>query len=69
MKVCGIKFKDIGKTYYFKYEDLKLYKNLTVVVDTEKGEQFAKVVDPEITDTKKFTIEDMKSVLRVSTRC
>lgn len=68
MKVCGIKFKDIGKTYYFKYEDLKLYKNLTVVVDTEKGEQFAKVVEPEIEDTKKLTIDNMKAVLRISTK-
>lgn len=68
MNVCGIKFKDIGKTYYFKYDDLKLYKNLTVVVDTEKGEQFAKVVDPIIEDTKKLSIDDMKQVLRISTK-
>ena len=68
MKVCGIKFKDIGKTYYFKYDELKLYKNLTVVVDTEKGEQFAKVVEPEIDDTKKLSIDDMKCVLRISTK-
>ena len=61
MKVCGIKFKDIGKTYYFKYEDLNLAKNLTVVVDTEKGEQFAKVVEPEIEDTKKLTIDNFKN--------
>lgn len=68
MNVCGIRFKDIGKTYYFKYDDLKLYKNLTVVVDTEKGEQFAKVVEPMIEDTKKLSIDDMKQVLRISTK-
>lgn len=68
MKICGIKFKDIGKTYYFKYEDLKLNKNLTVVVDTEKGEQFAKVVEPEIDNIKNIDINNMKNVLRVSTK-
>ena len=68
MKVCGIKFKDTGKTYYFKYEDLKLNKNLTVVVDTEKGEQFAKVVEPEISEIKNIDINTMKSIIRVSTK-
>lgn len=68
MKICGIKFKDIGKTYYFKYEDMKLNKNLTVVVDTEKGEQFAKVVEPEINEIKNIDIDNMKSVIRISTK-
>lgn len=68
MKICGIKFKDTGKTYYFKYDDLKLSKNLTVVVDTEKGEQFAKVVDPDINEIKNIDIDNMKSVLRVSSK-
>ena len=36
MKICGVKFKDGGKTYLFKYDEIKLYKNLTVIVDTEK---------------------------------
>ena len=68
MKICGIKFKDTGKTYYFKYDDLKLSKNLTVVVDTEKGEQFAKVVDPDINEIKNIDIDNMKSVLRISSK-
>ena len=68
MKICGIKFKDVGKTYYFKYEDLNLAKNLTVVVDTEKGEQFAKVVEPDITDLKSNFVDSMKYVLRISTK-
>ena len=48
----------------------KIDKRVTkyVVVDTEKGEQFAKVVDPEIEDTKKLSVDDMKGVLRVSTK-
>lgn len=69
MKVCSVKFKDSGKSYYFKYEDdLKLNKNVTVVVDTEKGEQFAKVSDPIVSDYKTFDINKMKSVIRISTK-
>lgn len=68
MSICGIKFKDTGKTYYFKNEGLNLNKNVTVVVDTEKGEQFAKVVEIDIKDVKKLDLDKMKSVIRVSTK-
>lgn len=68
MSICGIKFKDTGKTYYFKSEGLTLNKNVTVVVDTEKGEQFAKVVETEIKDLKKLDLDKMKSVIRISTK-
>lgn len=68
MKICGVKFKDNGKIYYFKYDDLDLKQNLTVVVETEKGEQFAKVYELNIEETKKINIENMKPVLRISTK-
>ena len=69
MKVCSVKFKENGKAYYFKYEDeLKLNKNVTVVVDTEKGEQFAKVCEPLVSEYKTFDINKMKTVLRFSTK-
>lgn len=69
MKVCSIKFKENGKSYYFKYdEEMKLNKNVTVVVDTEKGEQFAKVNDPDVTEYKTFDINKMKEVIRISTK-
>lgn len=68
MSICGIKFKDTGKIYYFKNDDLLLKKNLTVVVDTEKGEQFAKVVEVEVDNVKNLKLDNMKSVLRISTK-
>lgn len=67
-KVCGVKFKDFGKVYYFRNDGLDLKKNLTVVVDTEKGEQFAKVTDLDISDLKRFDVDSMKTVLRISTK-
>lgn len=68
MKICSVKFKDNGKYYYFKYEDMELKVNLTVVVDTEKGEQFAKVVETDVNNLKKLDESKMKSVLRISTK-
>ena len=68
MKICGVKFKDGGKTYLFKYDEIKIYKNLTVIVDTEKGEQFAKVVDVDVQNLRSLDLDSMKSVIRVSTK-
>ncbi len=68
MNICGIKFKDFGKIYYFRNEGLNLKKNLTVVVDTEKGEQFAKVVEVDVNNIKNVDINNMKTILRISTK-
>ena len=68
MKICGVKFKDTGKLYYFKYDNLDLKNKLTVVVETEKGEQFAKVYELDVPETKNINIEEMKSVIRISTK-
>ena len=67
--ICGIQFKDNGKIYYFKNSNnLDLKKNLTVVVETEKGEQFAKVADVEIHDVQIVNLDELKSVIRISTK-
>ena len=66
--ICGVKFKDFGKVYYFRNDDFNLKKDLTVVVETEKGEQFAKVVETNVTGLKNLDMDDMKSVLRISTK-
>lgn len=66
--IYGVKFKDFGKVYYFKNDTLELKKNITVVVDTEKGEQFAKVVETDIKNLKNFDLDSMKSILRISSK-
>ncbi len=66
--ICGVKFKECGKVYYFCAENLNLKKNLTVVVDTEKGEQFARVVEVDVAKFKKIDSASLKKVLRISTK-
>lgn len=65
-KVVGVKFKDNGSTYEFLVGNLKTPKNVTVIVDTENGEQFGKVV------TEIYEVEDdkrkFKKVKRISTK-
>ena len=44
IEVIGVSFKEKGRIYYFLPCDLNLKKNVTVIVETEKGLQFGKVV-------------------------
>ncbi len=62
-KIYAVCFKDGGKCYYFK-SDLEHEIDQYVIVDTEKGEQFAKIVGVNI--EKKFK-ETIKDIIRIAT--
>lgn len=67
MGVVGITLSDKGKVYYFDDNDLRLKKNLTVIVETEKGLQFGKVVS-FVDENKLDKRVDYKKVVRISTK-
>ncbi len=62
-KVYGVIFKDGSKPYFFKGES-GYNINDYVVVDTEKGLQYAKIC--RVYDDKEIT-EELKSILRLAT--
>lgn len=67
MKICGVRFKDNGKTYFFKNESFELNKGDKVVVITEKGEQYAKVYEVNVRELKNIDTDKMKDIIRVAT--
>ncbi len=67
-EICGVKFKDYGKTYYFRNDGLILHNKLTVVVETDKGEQFAKICEVNVKNLKNFDVDSLKPILRISTK-
>ena len=67
MKVYGVKFNDKGKIYNFKAENFECPINVTVIVETEKGLQFAKVVKEIDFENLKFDNE-LKEIIRISTK-
>ena len=68
IEVIGVSFKDKGRIYYFLPRNLKLKKNVTVVVETERGLQFGKVVTDLIKiDEKKFP-SPLKKISRIASR-
>ena len=64
MKIYGITFKEKGKVYNFK-ADIEIENNTNVIVETDKGEQFGKVVN-EITDSTDINIEELRCIIRIA---
>ena len=64
MKVVGVKVNNSGKTLYYNDNDLNLKINLTVIVNTERGLQFATVVQfLNVIDNS-----DYDKVIRIATK-
>lgn len=64
--VYGVNFKDNGKVYNFK-STIKCPINVTVITETEKGEQFGKVVS-ELTDSNVKNVDELRDIIRISTK-
>ena len=43
-KLIGIKFKPVGKLYYFDTNDIELLDGEGVIVETERGLEYGEVV-------------------------
>jgi len=66
-KIFGINFKENGKVYYFSAgENFDLEKDDNVIVETEKGQQFGKIIS-EIKDHD-IKSGELKEILRKSTK-
>jgi len=64
MVVCGVVYKESGKIYYFNKNELSVKVNDYVIVDTEKGEQFGKVV---FVEERKVDYE-LKNIIRIASK-
>jgi cell fate regulator YaaT (PSP1 superfamily) len=66
-KIYGVNFNDNGKVYYFKAND-NCPINVTVIVETEKGQQFGKVVS-EVSDNNVVKkLGELKQIIRIATK-
>lgn len=67
-KVVGVRFRNVGKIYYFDPKDYQISTNDHVIVETARGIEYGKVVlEPrEVEDSK--VVHPLKEVLRVATK-
>lgn len=64
--ICGITFKNDGKIYYFYKKELQVNLKDYVIVETEKGEQYGKVV--EFKNSSDVNLSDIKDIKRKATK-
>ena len=68
MNVYGVVFQDRGKVYYFNGQHLRIPNRVTVIVETEKGEQFGRVVSKLDKEKALKYKNELKNVLRIATK-
>ena len=68
MNIYGVNFKDRGKVYYFNGQNLKIPLRVTVIVDTERGLQFGKVVSKMSQNDVNLDKESLKNIIRIATK-
>lgn len=68
IEVVGINFKNGGKVYYFSPGKYKLKEGITVIVETEQGTQFGKVVEENKEIPSNRINSSLKQVLRIATK-
>lgn len=67
MSIVEVRFDGINGSYFFKDDKFNLKKNLTVIVDSDRGFMFGTIVN--ITnDISGFDLDIMGNVIRISTK-
>lgn len=62
MNIYGVSFKQNGKVYYFNGHNLEIEKDANVIVETEKGLQYGKVV--YLVEDK--NLNNLKDIIRIA---
>ncbi len=65
--IYGITLKSEGKIYYFNGLDMEIENDTNVVVNTEKGIQFGKVIHRVDEKKVKISLDEMKTIERIAT--
>ena len=68
IEVVGVTFNNRGRVYYFLPDGKKFKKNITVVVETEKGIEFGKIVTENFEISEDKLHSQLKRVLRIATK-
>src|SRR6056297_3732788 len=67
IKVVGVRFKQVGKIYYFDPGEYEIEQNQNVVVETARGVEYGNVAIGTRFVPKKEVYQPLKKVLRMAT--
>ena len=65
--IVGIRFKKLGKIYFFNPKGIKVQKGDKVIVETSQGEEYAEVLIPNRNVEDEKIVAPLKKVLRIAT--
>ncbi len=65
-RIIGVRFKRLGKIYFFDPKWLEVKKGENVIVDTTQGEEIAEVVVPNRMIEEEKIVSPLKKVLRLA---
>lgn len=66
VEVVGVRFKRVGKIYYFDPDTLKIQKGTNVIVETARGIEFGEVVVPNREVSEEEIVAPLKKVIRIA---
>ncbi len=64
--IIGVRFKKLGKIYFFNPKNLKVKKGDKVIVETSQGEEYGEVVIPNRHIEDEKIISPLKKVTRMA---
>ena len=64
--IIGVRFKKLGKIYFFNQKQLKVKKGDKVIVETAQGEEYGEVVIPNRYIEDEKIIAPLKKVTRIA---
>lgn len=67
VKIIGVRFRNVGKIYYFNPKDFEVSSGMHVIVETARGVEYGEVVlsPKEVEDND--VIQPLKDVIRIAT--
>ena len=66
-QVIGVRFKDVGKIYYFDPLDLEIVKGSRVIVETARGVECGEVAMERKEVSDEGLVQPLKPVIRIAT--
>ena len=67
VKIIGVRFRNVGKIYYFNPKDFEVEQGMNVIVETARGVEYGEVVlSPKEVEDSEVT-QPLKDVIRIAT--
>ncbi len=65
--VCGVRFRETGKVYFFSPGDLSIEQDEYVIVETSRGDELGQVIQAPHSVDASEVVGELKPVLRIAT--